>query len=88
MKCPNCGAMGSLVYQELHQAAYERRVLRNGKLSKKRKYVRIGPLDYSLLFCTQCTSCWWTGTSENDDFDIEDKKVIFLVDSEVTQCRN
>lgn len=76
MKCPNCGAEGSLIFQELHQAAYEQRVLKNGKLSKRRIYKRIGSIDVQLVACTKCCANWWNQDTDTV-FEIIDDKVVF-----------
>lgn len=76
MKCPNCGAEDSLIFQELHQAAYEQRVLKNGKLSKCRKYQRLGAIDVQLVACTNCGTNWWK-RGDYAEFEIVNGNVVF-----------
>lgn len=77
LKCPNCGAIGTLVYQSVQQAAYQYKVLKNGKLSKKFKYVKIGPEEWANITCNQC-GAYWTDQDLEDGFELTcNREIVF-----------
>lgn len=76
LRCPKCGAIGSLVFQNIQQGAYEHKVLKNGKISKRSKYVHIGPEEWSLLRCTNCNGTWFD-TDIKNGFEVKGNQVIF-----------
>lgn len=73
MKCPKCDAKNSLRYREIQQFADEYKILGNGTIGKRRKFVYIGPEEWSCLYCIKCGS-YWTG----EEFNIEHKKIVFM----------
>ncbi len=78
LKCPKCGSTGTLVYQNIQQCAYQHKVLKNGKISKRKKFVYIGPEEWGMLVCENCGESW-TNT-DPDGFNIDGEENIFFED--------
>ncbi len=74
MKCPNCGAVGTLVYQNIQQCAYEHKILANGKISKRKKFVHIGPEEWGNISCTECGM--YLCDQDRNSYHIEDNTII------------
>lgn len=81
LKCPNCGAVGTLVFQSMQQCAYEHKVLKNGRISKRKKFVHIGPEEWHMLRCEKCCSCW-TDTDTEGGFETTKNGIVFQEEKE------
>ena len=80
-KCPLCGA--ELEYVELNQYSNVYRILKNGKVSKTRKFKRYeGPMECGFISCNSCdfhTNCDLE-CEENHNIKIYQENGVYMYD--------
>lgn len=82
MKCPKCGKEDCLAFCSYWQVPYERKVLKNGKISKNCKKcfsdAEEDPEEFHSLYCANCHA-FWSDQDLNNGFYLDDENKIRFV---------
>lgn len=54
MKCPKCGAKGTMVYGDVYQVCLEHHINRDGTISKRSKRTPLLSEEWNYIACSNC----------------------------------
>lgn len=54
MRCPNCGAEGTLVYADVYQVCFEHHINKDGTISKRFKKTEPLSEEWNYISCSNC----------------------------------
>lgn len=74
MKCPKCGAKGTLVLSVMYQVSHDYKIKRDGTLPNKYKKSSEAHEEWS---CINCQNCGFNGTDLQGVYSVVDGKVVF-----------